>query len=239
MSKKWLVILLTVIGILSVLVFISPALASSKPGPSPTESTAQYDISKSAGNNDLVPVNSVMSDSRSGTNKIVPFDMASTTYKMYLSLDQIPGESTAPSNTGWIDVLSFNWGLENATKPATNLGHQAGRVDVHDFSFSHLVDKASPKIMQSCVSAKNIKTGTLEVWRGSNRVYALIMSEIMVSSVNLTGSSSVEQTTQTTAKPLEDVVLNLAKAQWKYWTYKPDGSQDSVSDIQYDQRQSR
>jgi len=218
MSKKWLVILLTVIGILSVLALMSPALASSKPGPALEEKTPQYDASSSADNNAPVLQNTIMSGSRSSTDS-VPLNTALTTYKMYLYMDGISGESIAENNRDWIDILSFNWGLSMTVGGTGASGRAASRARLNEFSFSHLLDKASPRLMSACAQARLIKNSIFEVYddvHSLRRIYQLKMNEALVTSINMNGTPSVQETVQA-SRPLEDVVLNFLKAEWNYY----------------------
>ena len=44
----------------------------------------------------------------------------------------------------WVDVLSFSWGV---SQPHSSSGQFTGHVVPEDFTFTHAVDKSSPKLM--------------------------------------------------------------------------------------------
>jgi type VI secretion system secreted protein Hcp len=220
MSKKWLITLIALVVLVSVVVCMTPALASGKPVLAPAENTLSQD-----------QVVEPSAQSQTSPDGIISSDVIPGDYIMLLKIDGIFGESTYINHKDWVELLSFSWGL---SQPATAMtsGASSSRVQVLDFNFSHLLDKASPLLMSYCSMGKRIKDATLELFypgESGQRFYQLIMTDVVVSKVNIAGSSLLPISETSTAqavlfKPVEDVALTFAKIEWSYWPVKPDGS---------------
>src|SRR6266516_1889866 len=81
---------------------------------------------------------------------------------MFLKIDGIDGESQDKSHKGEIDVLSFSWGVHNTTSRGGS-GGSSGKATAEDFTFTHLVDKASPALMLACAAGRHIQQAQLTV----------------------------------------------------------------------------
>jgi len=104
---------------------------------------------------------------------------------MFLKIDGIDGESQDKSHKGEIDVLSFSWGVHNATSRGGS-GGGSGKATAEDFTFTHLVDKASPALMLACAAGKHISQAQLTVRKagGDKTEYMKVkLSDCFVSSV--------------------------------------------------------
>lgn len=65
-------------------------------------------------------------------------------------------------------------------------GGGAGKVSVDDMVFTHSVDKASPILMQTCMSGKHIAKAVLTVRKAGEKpveLYKVTMTDVMVTSV--------------------------------------------------------
>src|SRR5215510_14266437 len=112
-----------------------------------------------------------------------------------------------------IEVLAFSWGVTNAA----NIG--AGRATFHDLSFTHTIDKASPRLLEACATGAHLKEGTItrrKAGKGQEEYLIIKMNDIIVTSVSLGDSSGGTGT--------ENVSLAFAKVDLEYKPQKPDGS---------------
>ena len=66
----------------------------------------------------------------------------------YIKFDGVDGESTDANHDKWIDVLSIDWGARSGGPPRSGSG---------DVSVTKYVDKASPKLQQSCATGGRYK----------------------------------------------------------------------------------
>jgi type VI secretion system secreted protein Hcp len=91
-------------------------------------------------------------------------------------------------------------------------GAGAGKVNVHDLSFTKPVDKASPDLFLKCATGEHYDDATLECRKagGSPLVYLKItMNEVFVTSVQHGGSPGNDSLT-------EHITLNFAKVKMEY-----------------------
>lgn len=139
-------------------------------------------------------------------------------FDAFLKIDGIPGESTDDKHKDWIEITSFSHSLE---QPASATASSAGgataeRVNHSTFNFTHLLDKASPKLYEACCTGKHIKEVTLELCRagGDKMKYMEIkMEQVIVSSVAPSGAAGQDF-------PSEAVRLSYGKIKWTYTQQK-------------------
>ena len=146
-------------------------------------------------------------------------------FDAFLKIDGIPGESTDDKHKDWIEVLSFDFGME---QPSSATDSSAGggtteRVDVEDLAVMKHLDKASPKLYEFCCNGKHIKDVTLELCRagGDKLKYLEVkMEQVVISSAHPSGKSEGSD-----GFPTEHVKFNFAKVKWTYTQQKrADGS---------------
>jgi type VI secretion system secreted protein Hcp len=157
-------------------------------------------------------------------------------YDQFIKLDGIPGESGDDKHKDWIEVLSYNWGVAQPSGGARSTGGAAssGRVDVHDFSIVHVLDKASPKLFLSCCKGEHIKNVTMELClaTGDKQKYMEYkMTDVLITSVRPGGAAQGGE-----PRPLEEVSLNFGKIELGYTvtnkkTGKPEGDVKSNWDM--------
>ncbi|HEX9375606.1 MAG TPA: type VI secretion system tube protein Hcp [Actinomycetota bacterium] len=142
---------------------------------------------------------------------------------MFLKVDGIPGESLDSKHKGEIDILSFSWGASRATDPT------GGAVGLHDFSFGHRLDFASPQLMLACASGKHIPTALLTVRKSTQKApveyMKVTLSDCLVSSFQSGGHGE--------ALPTESFSLNFAKVKIFYEKVRLDGSVGESETVEF------
>jgi len=136
--------------------------------------------------------------------------MAATDY--FLKIDGIPGESKADKHQDEIDLQSFSWGASQSGTFAEGGGGGAGKVAMHDFSFTMGTNKASPKIMLACARGDHIPQAVLtcrKAGKDQQEFMKVTMSDIMVSSFQTGGQGG-------DVIPTESISLNFAKIEYAY-----------------------
>ena len=78
---------------------------------------------------------------------------------IFAKIGDIKGESADDKHKDEIEVLSFSWGVANATIGGGGGG--AGRATFHDLSFTHTIDKASPRLLQACATGSHLPEATI------------------------------------------------------------------------------
>lgn len=139
-------------------------------------------------------------------------------FDAFLKIDGIPGESSDAKHSEWIEITSFDHSMD---QPASATASSAGgataeRVNHGTFNFTHLLDKASPKLYEACCTGKHIKDVTLELCRsGGDKVkyMEIKLEQVLVSSVAPTGSAAAEF-------PSEAVKLSYGIIKWTYTQQK-------------------
>jgi len=131
----------------------------------------------------------------------------------YLKMEPVKGESKAKGHEGEIDILSFSFGATQPSLSFSGGGAGAGKVDVHDASFSHYVDLASAYLMSGCCKGTHFKKATLTCRKaGDDPLEFLIytLEDVIITGVNTNGQSGGAD------HPSETFTLNFQKFTKKY-----------------------
>jgi len=147
--------------------------------------------------------------------------MAAVDY--FLKIDTIPGESTDSKHKAEIDIESWSWGETNSGTHATGGGGGAGKVNMHDFSFTMRVNKASPKLFLACATGQHIKEATLvcrKAGKDQQEYLKIKFSDLLISSYQTGGSTG-------DVVPVDQISLNFSKIEVNYAPQKPDGTLDA------------
>ena len=144
------------------------------------------------------------------------------TADMFIKIDGIPGESKGDKHVDEIDVLSYSWGVTQTGSSVIGGGGGAGKASFDDLTFSHNLDKASPKLLVFSASGEHIPKVVLTVRKAGTdpqEYLKITLEEVLVSSVKQSGSGD---------RPTETVTLNFAKIQTEYTPQNSDGSPGST-----------
>ncbi len=152
---------------------------------------------------------------------------------MFLKIADVKGESSDSVHKDEIDVLAWNWGMNQSGSMHAGKGGGSGKVSVHNMTITHYVDKSAPALMQYCCSGKHFKEAKLVVRKagGSPLEYLTIhLQEVMISEVSTGGSQGEDRLT-------ENVTLNFAKVKVTYKSQKADGTPDAPVDMAWNIRE--
>jgi type VI secretion system secreted protein Hcp len=143
---------------------------------------------------------------------------------MFLKLDGIEGESADDKHKGEIEILNYSWGATQPGSAGRGGGAGVGKVQLHDFSFSKMMDKASPKLFEYCAKGKHLPLITLTCRKagGEQQEYLkIVMKDAIVSSITNSSSGGA-------SLPVESVSFNLGSIELDYKPQKSDGSLGGV-----------
>lgn len=130
----------------------------------------------------------------------------------YIKFDGVDGESTSNDHKGEIDVLSWAWGLSaGASGAGAGSGAAGRRPKAHDFTFTHLYDKASPVLAKAVATGKAIKHVLLssrKAGNGQKDFLKVTMKDVFV--------TSVEQVADESAGISEAVTLSSRNVSFEY-----------------------
>ena len=150
---------------------------------------------------------------------------------IFAKIGDIKGESLDSKHKDEVEVLSWSWGLSQsgAISPGGG-GGGAGKANFNDFNFTHHLDKASPVLMKACATGQHIKEATISVrkaGKGQQEFLIIKMSDVLITSVNPSGSGDAAATA-------ESVAMQFAKVALEYKPQKADGSLDAGIHFKYD-----
>ena len=149
---------------------------------------------------------------------------------IFAKIGDIKGESLDDKHKDEIEVLSWSWGVSNAGAIKGASGAGAHKASFHDLSFTHKIDKASPVLMQACALGTHLKDATIthrKSGKGQQEYLIVKMNDIIITSVQNSGSSGGGDTT-------ESVSLAFGKVVIEYKPQKADGSLDAGIHFKYD-----
>ena len=149
---------------------------------------------------------------------------------IFAKIGAIKGESQDSKHKDEIEFLSCSWGVTQSGSMAHGGGGGEGKASFHDFTFTHHVDKASPVLLKMCATGEHIKDATITVrkaGKGQQEFLVIKMSDVIVTSVSLSGATDGAATS-------ESVALQFAKVDLEYKPQKADGSLDAGVHFKYD-----
>lgn len=152
-------------------------------------------------------------------------------FDAYLKIDGIPGESLDSKHKDWIELLSFDFGATQTTSATASSagGASAERVNLSEFCIRKFLDKATPKLFESCCRGQHIKEITLHVNRAGGeqvRYLEVKLEEVIVSSTEIEGMAASGQQASTGSAdaaqdlPSEVVKFNYARIKVTYTQQK-------------------
>ena len=155
---------------------------------------------------------------------------------IFARIGTIKGESLDDRHPDEIEVLSWSWGMSQATSISQGGGGRgAGRVSFQDFTFTHRIDRASPLLMRACATGEHLRDATITVRRageGQQDYLVITMNDLLVTSV----STSVGPDEPGAA---EAVGLTFARVDLEYRPQRWDGSPDESIHFTHDLRANR
>ena len=155
----------------------------------------------------------------------------------FLQLDGIEGQASDAKHEKWLELIDFSHGaLQNVNIQAA--ADVQGRGQYIPFTFTHAVDKATPKLQLSCMKGEVIKSAKFEYCRvlggAQTPVYELTMSSVRVAKaeVKTVNPSPDDPASQ---QPVEEVELVAAEITVKVTPIKPDGTKDGAIETKWNQ----
>ena len=155
----------------------------------------------------------------------------------FLQLDGIEGQSSDAKHEKWLELLGFSHGSQQNINIQASADVQ-GRGQYIPFTFTHAVDKATPKLQLSCMKGEVIKTAKFEYCRvlGGEQtpVYELTMSSIRVARAEVK-TIKPDPNDAASQQPIEEVELVASEITVKVTPIKPDGTKDGAIETKWNQ----
>jgi len=153
------------------------------------------------------------------------------TFDVYLKLDNIDGESTDDKHSGQIELISFDYGIDQPSEgPGSGKGAAGfGRAEFKEFRCVKYLDKATANLHKAAANGTNIGSGTLEVCQATGEksvVLKVEFSNLMVSDVKTGNAMDISQFNIPAEKSsdtfLEYVAFKYGKIKTTYTEYDHD-----------------
>ena len=109
----------------------------------------------------------------------------------HIKFDGVEGESTHVDHKGEVEVLSWTWGVSNASNVG-GAGSGKGKAAPGDLHFTHTYDKASPILAKKCAQGVHFPSVVVTARKsgeGQKDFLKITMKEVFISSVQSSGSS--------------------------------------------------
>ncbi|MBQ3683441.1 MAG: type VI secretion system tube protein Hcp [Succinimonas sp.] len=162
----------------------------------------------------------------------------------FIKLDGIDGESADKGHGKWIEVVDFKLGsMQNVTSGRST--DVSGRGTFMPFTFTHLLDKASPKIQQYCMNGSKIAKVQFNVCRAiagvQVPVYEVTMEQCKIVKAAIASvvagaeAPVVLPTAEKACVPVEVVDIVASKITWKYTAIKDDNTKDGAVEASFNQ----
>ncbi len=131
--------------------------------------------------------------------------------EVYLQLEGISGDATTKGFGGAVEILNWDWGMTRRVGRAAK-ARTTAKINFQQLNIVHHLDSATPGLMQMCATGKRIANARLSLRRqGAPSAYLIIdMKNILVSSVEVSGSSSDTRPSETVSLQPGEVRLTYA-----------------------------
>lgn len=150
---------------------------------------------------------------------------------MFIKIDGIDGESPDAIHKNEIQVLKWRWDVSQHSNMHSGSGGGSGKATVNDFCFEHYTDKASPNLLNYCLTGKHIKNIQFVVRKagGNPLEYLLIkFTDVIITLVEMAGSVEDE------SRPRETVKFSFSKMTQDYIMQNAEGQKSGVISATYD-----
>jgi type VI secretion system secreted protein Hcp len=160
----------------------------------------------------------------------------------FLKIEGVEGESPDQTYGGWIQLQAWQWSEENAGRWGYGSGGGSGKVEMKDFEFRMVSNKASPKLFLMCATGEHIPQAKLVCRKsgsGQQDFLTVTFGNCLVSSFKTVGNmplgpSMVTLQDADTVLPTDVLSLNFARIEIEYKEQKNDGSMGAVIKSGYD-----
>ena len=142
---------------------------------------------------------------------------------IFIKIGDIKGESQAEGHKDEIELMSWSWGATQSGSTQSIQGSTAGKVNVHDLTFTKLVDCATANLVSAVCGGTAYKEALLVCQKsagaGKPKVpYLKIkLGNVLMSSYSTGGTGGSDETTET-------ISLNFGKVELTYTQQTSEGA---------------
>jgi type VI secretion system Hcp family effector len=142
-------------------------------------------------------------------------------FDAFIQFDDIAGEALDDQYTNWIEITSYNFGVNQSTSATASSsgGATSGRTTLTNFTFTKFLDIASCKLLEASCVGQHFKEVKLVLCRAGTdklKYYEIVLEEVIIADYSQNASSGV---------PIELIQLNYGRIKTTYTRQKrSDGS---------------
>lgn len=140
----------------------------------------------------------------------------------FLKIGDIKGESVDANHKDEIDVLAWNWGMNNPVSIQGG-GAAIGKVSVQGISITKYCDAATAPLIIACCTGKHYPEARLAVFKAGARPLEYL--RIILKDVIITAQSTASENGN---RPTEIITLNFSEFKLEYTSQKADGTAGPV-----------
>lgn len=130
----------------------------------------------------------------------------------YIQISEIPGEAQDQQYTNWIEILGYEFGMQQSTSATASSagGAGSGRVTLSNLTFTKYLDTASAKLMEASCAGQHLKEVRLVLCRAGGdklKYYEIVLEEVIIADYSQFAEDGV---------PVEAVQLNYGRIKTTY-----------------------
>ncbi|MBX7219360.1 MAG: type VI secretion system tube protein Hcp [Blastocatellia bacterium] len=140
-------------------------------------------------------------------------------FDAFIKFDGIQGESRDSKHKDWIEVLSYNFSV-NQTASISSSSHgskSAERANFSDFHFTKALDKATPFMAFACASGQHFPKVMIEICRAAGNDKEVFMrytlQDVLLTGYSTSGSGGGGEGETI---PTENIGITYGKIEWNY-----------------------
>jgi type VI secretion system secreted protein Hcp len=167
--------------------------------------------------------------------------MATSLVDYFLKISGVEGESPDHQYPGLIQIQSWQWAEENSGRWGFGSGGGAGKVEMKDFEFRMVSNKASPKLFLMCATGEHIPQAKLicrKSGKGQQDFMIITFSNGLVSSFKTVGNMPLNvgggSADIDSVLPMDEIKINFARIEVEYREQRNDGTMGAVIKAGYD-----
>jgi len=145
--------------------------------------------------------------------------------QIFVNIDVIPGESTNANHINWIDAFAYSIGVTHPASVGSAGGAGASKPEFSPVTIVKQIDKASPKLYETCAKGTRIKKVTIDFYEGGAKVLVVLLADAFITSVEavtpeLTSMPAVTSAPISVLQLQEKLSLTFSRISWTYYPAK-------------------
>jgi type VI secretion system secreted protein Hcp len=151
------------------------------------------------------------------------------TFQAFLRIDGIQGDSTDPQHPNEIELKTFGWGGSNAIEKTSTAFGVSGQAVVQPFTFTMLVNRASPKLFRALATGEHIKDAVLTVRNSAGHEYLILRFDYIVVASYKTAADTSQD-----ILPIDEVAISFAVIEMSFIPLMMGGTSGAPIKVRWD-----